>query len=495
MPLNSVRNRLVLLFFAITTAAVGSVYLYVVRHSLSSLSQREADRLEATAAEQSERVARAARSAALLRAGCAGSRSTSPRRPTPGSPCSVSRRERRAWLLLVISDSELERTAVEPHAAAANAAETRRAELGGGAWTATRSARRRLPSATRGGRGGRLCSTSLDDVDDSVALIQRQILIAGGIALAAALLAAIAARAHSRRPGRLEEAAEKIAEGNFTEPIPVDSSDEVGQLAMTSTRCRSGSQGSTARARSSSRTPARAAHADLLARGLRRAARARGAGSRIARGVRVGEMRGQIERLTKAHRRSVDLPQPRRRRDRAGRPSWSSCNPRRAGGHEFSSRRRALPRRSSTWRTGQGRRWCRPRSGRASSVSCSNTRSDPYPGRNSDLRHDHAGRDRRARRHRRGGRHRSPHARACVRTLLHRRSVAGPGWGHDARARDADDEACGQSAAAIPSSPSSCRGAQRPRCRRAQREREARSRIPPWAGNLMLGRARTEVVT
>ena len=29
-PLNSVRNRLVLLFFAITTAAVGFVYLYVV---------------------------------------------------------------------------------------------------------------------------------------------------------------------------------------------------------------------------------------------------------------------------------------------------------------------------------------------------------------------------------------------------------------------------------------------------------------------------------
>ena len=30
VPLNSVRNRLVLLFFAITAAAVGFVYLYVV---------------------------------------------------------------------------------------------------------------------------------------------------------------------------------------------------------------------------------------------------------------------------------------------------------------------------------------------------------------------------------------------------------------------------------------------------------------------------------
>ena len=30
LPLDSVRNRLVLLFFAITAAAVGFVYLYVV---------------------------------------------------------------------------------------------------------------------------------------------------------------------------------------------------------------------------------------------------------------------------------------------------------------------------------------------------------------------------------------------------------------------------------------------------------------------------------
>jgi two-component system, OmpR family, sensor kinase len=83
-------------------------------------------------------------------------------------------------------------------------------------------------------RWAAVLSTSLDDVDDSVALIQRQILIAGGIALAAALLAGyFAARAHSRRLSRLEEAAEKVAEGNFEVPIPVDSSDEVGQLAMT----------------------------------------------------------------------------------------------------------------------------------------------------------------------------------------------------------------------------------------------------------------------
>jgi signal transduction histidine kinase len=77
-------------------------------------------------------------------------------------------------------------------------------------------------------------STPLADVDDTVALIRRQILIAGGIALIAALGAGyLVAGAHARRLRRLEEAAEKIADGDFSTPIPVDSADEVGQLAMT----------------------------------------------------------------------------------------------------------------------------------------------------------------------------------------------------------------------------------------------------------------------
>jgi two-component system OmpR family sensor kinase len=77
-------------------------------------------------------------------------------------------------------------------------------------------------------------SSPLDEVRDNVALIKRQILIAGGIALAMALLAGFyAARALSRRLGRLRQAAEQVAEGDFTQEIPVDSTDEIGQLALT----------------------------------------------------------------------------------------------------------------------------------------------------------------------------------------------------------------------------------------------------------------------
>jgi signal transduction histidine kinase len=77
-------------------------------------------------------------------------------------------------------------------------------------------------------------STPLEEVTSNVALIRRQIIIAGGIALVASLLAAyLAAGSHARRLGRLEAAAEEVAQGNFSVPIPIDSADEVGQLAKT----------------------------------------------------------------------------------------------------------------------------------------------------------------------------------------------------------------------------------------------------------------------
>jgi signal transduction histidine kinase len=77
-------------------------------------------------------------------------------------------------------------------------------------------------------------SQPLDEVDDSVALIRRQILIAGGIALVLALVAGFwAARAISLRLRRLEAAAKKVAAGDFASPIPIDSSDELGDLART----------------------------------------------------------------------------------------------------------------------------------------------------------------------------------------------------------------------------------------------------------------------
>ncbi len=73
---------------------------------------------------------------------------------------------------------------------------------------------------------------TLDEVEGSVALIRRQILISGGIALVIALLAGyLVARALSQRVRRLELAARKVAAGDFSNPIRADSDDELGQLA------------------------------------------------------------------------------------------------------------------------------------------------------------------------------------------------------------------------------------------------------------------------
>ena len=73
---------------------------------------------------------------------------------------------------------------------------------------------------------------SLSDVTDNVALIRRQVLIAGGIALVIAILAGyLVARALAARVKRLERAARKVASGDFSQPIKADSDDELGQLA------------------------------------------------------------------------------------------------------------------------------------------------------------------------------------------------------------------------------------------------------------------------
>jgi two-component system, OmpR family, sensor kinase len=73
---------------------------------------------------------------------------------------------------------------------------------------------------------------TLDEVEGNVALIRRQILLSGGIALAIALAAGyLVARALSQRVGRLEQAARKVAAGDFSNPIRAESDDELGQLA------------------------------------------------------------------------------------------------------------------------------------------------------------------------------------------------------------------------------------------------------------------------
>ena len=234
LPLNSVRNRLVLLFFAITATAVGFVYLYVVPQLRSSLTAERLDRLEAAAAEQAPEMAHA------MQAGVSQSklrrlvRDVAQR--TDSRVTLIGIRPGSSQPAFVVSDSQFELDATAPrYVAAANAAATGTASSAVELVDGGRVGQTAIPLERSGEtRWVAVLSDSLDEVEDTVALIRRQILIAGAIAISFALLAGfLAARAHSRRLRRLERAAEQVAEGNFTVDIPIDSTDEVGQLAMT----------------------------------------------------------------------------------------------------------------------------------------------------------------------------------------------------------------------------------------------------------------------
>jgi len=84
-----------------------------------------------------------------------------------------------------------------------------------------------------------LLSSSLSDQLATVALVKRRLLYATVVALSiSVLLGFMVAAIHARRLGRLQAAADRIAEGAFDEPVVDDSDDEVGQLAASFDRMR-----------------------------------------------------------------------------------------------------------------------------------------------------------------------------------------------------------------------------------------------------------------
>ena len=243
-PLAGVRARLVLLSMAITGAAVGFVYLYVVPQLSSSLTAERLERLEQQGGEELDRLREAALAGLSQR-----ELSALVRRVSAGVDARVTiLGVRDGAPSFVIADSDLEIGAVEaayPAAVAALASNSTRSGI------ETVAGRRigetafpvpipeRAADAADGPAGWVIVlSTPLEDVEDNVALIRRQTLIAGAIALVMALIASyLAAGYHARRLRRLERAAERVARGDFSVPIPgvgaSGSPDEVAHLAET----------------------------------------------------------------------------------------------------------------------------------------------------------------------------------------------------------------------------------------------------------------------
>jgi two-component system, OmpR family, sensor kinase len=74
-------------------------------------------------------------------------------------------------------------------------------------------------------------SRSYEDIAETVSFIRNRVLVASAIALVLALIGGyLVAQALARRVRRVELGARQVAAGNYVEPLPVDSSDELGQL-------------------------------------------------------------------------------------------------------------------------------------------------------------------------------------------------------------------------------------------------------------------------
>jgi two-component system OmpR family sensor kinase len=237
---NSIKNRHTFLFFSITVVAICIIYFYVVPQLESNLTSEKIDALESDAVtysrplqETGARDVLASQLKSLVRtlSDQSGSRVTllgiavderAPDRIGNAPP-------------YVITDSQDVETSLDPsRSLVLEAARSGHREQGTRAEDGGALAQVARPIPYRGKPSWVVVfSAPLGDVQDNVALIRRQILIAGVIGLIVAMTSGYyAASVLARRVKRLERAAGEVAAGNFSRPIPVDSEDELGQLAV-----------------------------------------------------------------------------------------------------------------------------------------------------------------------------------------------------------------------------------------------------------------------
>jgi two-component system, OmpR family, sensor kinase len=224
----------VVLITVITAGAIAFVYLYVVPQLESSLTAEKLRRLERLGTEQAPRLAQALESGESQERIEELVRTTAQNTESRVTLLAVRDQAGGPIPAFVIADSQTEATAIQGRYLSADAAiADGRVASGVEHVAGTRVGTSAVPLQLGGQtRWVEVLSTPLAEVADAVALVRRQILIAGGIALvAASLIGFWASGAVSRRLQRMREAAEVVADGHFDQPIPVDSSDELGQLA------------------------------------------------------------------------------------------------------------------------------------------------------------------------------------------------------------------------------------------------------------------------
>jgi len=231
----SLRNRLALVFFLITLLAVGSLYLYVAPGLQSRLMGQKLTALASTARTHSLAIDYAVGSSTPLpevrrivtrTAGISGDRV---------ALLSVNRSQG-ALQLAQEADSGGPPAGPALRFGLARRAVNRRALVTGieaATSGAVAEAAKPVFYSHRVVGWVIVYSAPLADVMRTVSTVRHEILVAGGIALLLALIAGyLVARALAQRVHRLELAAKQVAAGDFSRPIPVDSNDELGRLAV-----------------------------------------------------------------------------------------------------------------------------------------------------------------------------------------------------------------------------------------------------------------------
>lgn len=232
-------GKLALLFFAITAAAFAVIYFYGVAQLESNLEnqkQRDLRRVAGASSQtledvmgreipstQLDKLVRSVADSGDAQVTLLGVQRSGP----TGPPQQLQ--------FFAISDSTAERRVDINAALAARAVRTGRIAAATTNARGTEVSQVAQPLYFRGRADWvALYSRGLDDVAESVALIRRQILAATAVALLVALIGGyLVARALARRVRRVEEGARQVATGQFIDPLPVTSDDELGQLTRT----------------------------------------------------------------------------------------------------------------------------------------------------------------------------------------------------------------------------------------------------------------------
>jgi signal transduction histidine kinase len=233
-PMRSLRNRLALLFFAVTALALAVVVFFFLPQLESKIVDQKLGDLRKVAIAASPRLQRVVGSQVAAVGVDKLARAISDRTSARVTLLGVQQSSARtAPHFYVITDSN-QLTAVAPDWQLAAQALGRRRGSG-------------PPSRVVGSTGevavplyyaGRVAYVAVytrdfGDARQAVQLVRARLLLASAVALLVALLGGwLVARVISRRVRRLESAARDLAAGRHVEPLPVESQDELGRLTQ-----------------------------------------------------------------------------------------------------------------------------------------------------------------------------------------------------------------------------------------------------------------------